>query len=395
MTLRGGLTIRSPHSSNFATRRCRVAPKHFVAFCGLAMTSLCLTLGGCATPSVPPGARHADAASPKTNLWARWSPSSTRPALSDAAKQLKHPTKVYLKYAEWQEEIGKLVEARKSYELVLGQNPKSVDAILGLARLDHLAGRVSQAEQGYLKAVRLKPNDPGVLDALGEFYVAEERWDQAIDVLNSAVLLSPDHSGYRYHLAVALAESGDVEGAIPHFARTVGEAEAHYNVGYILYEQGHKAAAKQQFQQALLKNPQLAQAQAMLDELGQSEDEQSLMAQQHDPGTVAAKTRNAVAARTEANRSWPAERVQRAASRRSNTRPLTEQSQTEQPADASASSRIRRPAAPLPNSAHTGPTSFGTALPPPSHVVAAPRSAETTPQQREQWQNQRTLDEAN
>ena len=72
-------------------------------------------------------------------FWSGLSPDPARARWSRATKELENPVKLHLSYARWQEEIGQLVEARNSYELVLGAEPKSVDAILGLARLDHLA----------------------------------------------------------------------------------------------------------------------------------------------------------------------------------------------------------------------------------------------------------------
>ena len=58
----------------------------------------------------------------------------------------------------------------------------------------------------------------------------------------------------------SLASSGDVNRALPLFAQTVGEAEAHYNVGYILYEKGDATGAERQFLAAVLKKPGLESA---------------------------------------------------------------------------------------------------------------------------------------
>ncbi|MCH8278575.1 MAG: tetratricopeptide repeat protein, partial [Proteobacteria bacterium] len=72
--------------------------------------------------------------------------------------------------------------------------------------------------------------------------------------------IAPEETTYRYDLAVVLARSGRITEALPHFSRTVGDAEAHYNIGYILYKQGDLASAERQFQQALLTRPDLAEA---------------------------------------------------------------------------------------------------------------------------------------
>jgi tetratricopeptide (TPR) repeat protein len=105
------------------------------------------------------------------------------------------------------------------------------------------------------------------LDAVGQFFVAEQRWGEAIQLLNTAMLRNPSERLYQYHLAVALAKSGDIKGCLPHFAKSVGDAEAHYNLGYILTDQGRLDEAQQQFRIALSKKPNLQEAQVLLQEI--------------------------------------------------------------------------------------------------------------------------------
>lgn len=189
---------------------------------------------------------------------------------------------VHLKYGEMQEASGKPVEARRAYEYILGEDPNSVGAILGLARLDNLAGRKALAQQGYQRALALQPNDPATLAAVGQHYAAEQQWPQAIQYLNSATMASPNNATFRYELAVALAKSGDVDAAFPHFQSTVGgEAEAHYNIAYLLYEGGNLPAAEQHFAQAAAKKPSMWVAQQMLDEIRtkQSKQRDTMLAQ--------------------------------------------------------------------------------------------------------------------
>ena len=89
-------------------------------------------------------------------------------------------------------------------------------------------------------------------------------WEEAVDSLNKAVLASPNDSAIRNDLAAALVQTGNIDAAMPHFIRTVGEAEAHYNVGLILHQQRDLDAAEQQFRQALDRKPELQPAQQWL-----------------------------------------------------------------------------------------------------------------------------------
>jgi len=63
-----------------------------------------------------------------------------------------------ISYAKLQEESGNYSEARKRYSLALEQDPRSAEAVLGLARLDYLAHRIDEAELQFKKAVKIAPN---------------------------------------------------------------------------------------------------------------------------------------------------------------------------------------------------------------------------------------------
>lgn len=312
------------------------------------------------------------------------SPATNSPS-PETAENLENPAQVYLKYARWQEYLGRLGEARKSYKRVLGEDPQSVEAIVGLARLDHFAGRTEQAEQGFLKAVRMKPEDPAVLDALGQFYASEKRWDRAIEALRTAARVAPENEIVDYHLAVALARSGDIEAARRRFRQTVGDAEAHYNVGYILYEQGKLASAETHFQQAVEKKPDLSQARAMLAEIRTQRQGESALAK--DGPAPSGIGHDAVAPsdfRQPANdgpkpRPFP---VAENGSEPSRTQAPSEQRGSSQWRPRSGSEFESSPQDPF---AASGPRSA-------SHSEPLSDASSMTEQQREQWQNQRTAE---
>jgi tetratricopeptide (TPR) repeat protein len=180
---------------------------------------------------------------------------------------LKNPAKVYLAYGQWQEQMGQLAEARESYGKVLAEQPKNVEALLGMARLDQANGLMNDAEERLKKAYKLSPKDPRVLATYGNFHAARNEWPKAIDKLQAAVKQAPDDARYQFLLGVALARSGDVDAAYPYFVRSVGEAQAHFNIGYILHERGDRAGSVQRFERALAISPDLVAAQEMLDKL--------------------------------------------------------------------------------------------------------------------------------
>lgn len=238
---------------------------------------LSLTFAGCAAPS---------GGGPTAALSQNKAPSTT--------KQLKNPKRLHLAHAKWQEQIGNAKAARESYEFVLDKDKKSVDAIVGLARLDQLAGRTDEAERGFLKALEIQPDSPTALSSAGQFYATHEQWEPAIKMLQAAVAAAPQDSAYEHQLAIVLARSGDIPGAREHFVRSVGDAESHYNIGYILKESGKLAAAEQEFMQALVKKPDLEEAQLLLEEIRQERQQGiALAANASTPGLSQAAVQTA------------------------------------------------------------------------------------------------------
>jgi hypothetical protein len=74
------------------------------------------------------------------------------------------------------------------------------------------------------------------------------------------MLAAPDDTMTRYALAVAQAHCGDVDSALPQFIRTVGDAEAHYNLAIVLQDEGLLDEAERHFSIALAKKPELTAA---------------------------------------------------------------------------------------------------------------------------------------
>jgi tetratricopeptide (TPR) repeat protein len=124
----------------------------------------------------------------------------------------------------------------------------------------------TEAQRRLMSLLGLKLSDPHFLEAVGQFFASQGRWNEAVEILELAVLVSPDETILRYHLAAALAHSGNVEAAMPHFQQSVGDAAAHYNIGVILCQNALQAS-REKFLEALEKNPDLKEAELWLDEV--------------------------------------------------------------------------------------------------------------------------------
>ena len=228
-----------------------------------AFLGLCFTVGlaGCNSANTMAGA----GSNSKTVVKNVPTSSSTvgSPDFSMSNK-LANPAKIHLAYAAWHEQAGDYSEARESYLKVLEKSPKDVDAQLGLARIDRAFGRGDQADAQLKKALKLFPKEPKVHVAIGQAYAAKQEWAQALDSMQTAHKLAPYETIYEFHLAVVEVNAGEFEPALEHFTRSIGEAEAHFNVGYMLKEKGRKVEAEKHLVKALKLKPELKQAQETL-----------------------------------------------------------------------------------------------------------------------------------
>lgn len=167
----------------------------------------------------------------------------------------KDPEGSLLAWARWQEDIGEYAESRKRYRELLIAYPDNVEAQLGLARIEVSCGRVKQAEDILLEVATKRPENAPVRLELGRLYTQQEEWDKAIAAFEAASAVNPEDQVCRYELGIAFARSHRFDLALSHLTYAVGESAAHYNIGYIMYEQGKTADAAEWFQNALQSHP--------------------------------------------------------------------------------------------------------------------------------------------
>ncbi|MDZ4688234.1 MAG: tetratricopeptide repeat protein [Planctomycetaceae bacterium] len=188
------------------------------------------------------------------------------PGTPDRAEgtELRNPGRIHVAYARWQEQQKQLPQARESYQKALSHDPKSVDALLGLSRLDQLAGRTTEAEQRLARAEELQPKSSLISAAWAEHHAAQHRWPEAVARYREAIERQPNEALYRHQLAVVMTKAGQIDEAIAAFTPLVGAAEAHYNVGFLLHQQGQTMAAEEQFREAITLKPEFTTAIKML-----------------------------------------------------------------------------------------------------------------------------------
>jgi hypothetical protein len=120
------------------------------------------------------------------------------------------------------------------------------------------------AQERLMLILRDRLEDPDVLRAIADVYAAQDKWQDARKVLQAAVERVPGSRRLNFELAVVEARCGDYVSALSHFERSVGSAQAHYNLGVLLHEAGMTEASVYEFRQALQHDPRLTQAREWL-----------------------------------------------------------------------------------------------------------------------------------
>lgn len=150
-------------------------------------------------------------------------------------------------------------------------NPADFEAHYNLAAMLQARGDAAGAIPEYLNALRLRPADATVENALGGALLASGRVPESERHLRAAIQSRPDYFDAHYNLGNALASQGDYAGAASEFAEAVklkpDDADAQANLGSALALLGKIEDAKQHFRRALELNPNHQLARENLNEL--------------------------------------------------------------------------------------------------------------------------------
>ena len=117
----------------------------------------------------------------------------------------------------------------------------------------------------YKKALAAAPKDADVQNDFGCYYYRRGNYAEAEPYFRKALSTAPEHQQAGMNLAlVSLRHQGHFEESYKTFARVVGPAAAHSNVGVLLAKAGRTDEARQEFRQALALDSTLKQPQAFL-----------------------------------------------------------------------------------------------------------------------------------
>jgi tetratricopeptide (TPR) repeat protein len=178
------------------------------------------------------------------------------PEFREAQKTFRRNTpKAILAWARYQEDVGEYAEALRRYRELSIAYPENIEAQLGMARVENATGRFQQSEEILRKLAKDYPDNTQIHLELGHLYSQREDWNAATLAFEQACKHSPHDQVCRYELGVALARKGAFDAALPHLTFAVGQSAAHYNIGYILHEEGRESEAAEWLTAALSMHP--------------------------------------------------------------------------------------------------------------------------------------------
>lgn len=147
-----------------------------------------------------------------------------------------------------------------SFQKAIQMNPRHKEARYYLGHLYADQGKFPQAEKELREVLRVDPDYSDAHNYLGLVLMEQDRWPEAIQsfrqALSDPLYGTPDIA--RYHLGVALAHEGDMEGAIQAFEDAllvtppnVLPAEINLALGRAYYRLGRDAKAREVLQRVV------------------------------------------------------------------------------------------------------------------------------------------------
>lgn len=152
--------------------------------------------------------------------------------------------------------------AISEFQQALRLDPRSADAITGVAHALENAGRMAEAEDAYRKAAAMRPSYWDGYNTLALFYDRHGRYEEAIAQLERAVELTPDNAQAYFNLGAVLIDSGDrrryaaAEAALSRSIDLNPSYAAYTNLGYLYFQEGRYRESAETTQKALQLNDQ-------------------------------------------------------------------------------------------------------------------------------------------
>jgi tetratricopeptide (TPR) repeat protein len=105
------------------------------------------------------------------------------------------------------------------YQTAIRIEPKYVDALTGLGKLLRKKGKLEEGTAKLQEAVKYSSKDPAALYALGQAYIQDKKWDEALAVFRKGTLLKQGRALFLDGQALSLEGKGEIKQAEEIFIR--------------------------------------------------------------------------------------------------------------------------------------------------------------------------------
>ena len=133
------------------------------------------------------------------------------------------------------------------------------ESLLKQARAEESQRNYSAAEQTYLKALQLVPNNPNIMMRLGLLYLREERFPHSIKVFQRVLSSHPDYPEGNFYLGFSYYGLNDFPHAIVSYLRELKSSHPHPRCRYYLAlayaSEGKNSEATAQLNKLVAGNP--------------------------------------------------------------------------------------------------------------------------------------------
>ena len=153
------------------------------------------------------------------------------------------------------EKVGKYEEARKVYEKLIVAHSDRFEPYHRLGVVADRQKRYREAQALYAQAIRREPRDPDLFNDLGYSLFLQGKLEKAESAMLKAVSLSPSDARYRNNLGMVLAHLERYEEALAEFRRAGSDADAYYNLAFVLTAKNRVKDATDCFRLALAADP--------------------------------------------------------------------------------------------------------------------------------------------
>ncbi|MHC4457656.1 MAG: tetratricopeptide repeat protein [Planctomycetota bacterium] len=116
---------------------------------------------------------------------------------------------------------------------IIHEYPNFILAYNSLAELQMRHGRINKAIETITSGLRIRSEDPVLLNNLGMCRMIRRDYGKALDMFTKAAGIMPENARYRANMAVALALMGRYDESLSLFKQVLPEEQASQNVSVI------------------------------------------------------------------------------------------------------------------------------------------------------------------